>query len=222
VPIAAALGDPAQRGPVFASVVDRLRTLHALDPSGVAERDPLPYTRAALEAGRERPGFPPWAASLAPTLEAIAATLAPDPRRAVSHNDFNPVNVLWDGARTWLVDWEVTGLGHPYYDLAVLALFLRLGDDVALDLVARHDGAPLDDRSRASFRALRQLAGLLSGLTFLSLVDDLTVRYAPTRADAPTLGAFYQAMRAGELDLRSPRGMASMGLALLAESVAAR
>ena len=159
------------------------------------------------------------AASLAPTFDAIAATLAGDRRQVVSHNDVNPVNVLWDGARVWLVDWEVTALGHPYYDLATVALFLRLGDDVALDLVARHDGMPLDERSRASFRALRQLIGLLGGLTFLSFVDDLSVLPAPRQAHAPSLGACYEAMRAGELDMQSPRGLASMGLALLAEGV---
>ncbi|WP_437682552.1 phosphotransferase [Sorangium sp. So ce131] len=221
-PVGAALVDPALRGPVLASVVDRLRALHAIDPLDVAERDPLPYARAAWEAGRSRPGFPPWAASLAPTLEAIAATLAGDPRLVVSHNDLNPVNILWDGARAWLVDWEVTGLGHPYYDLAVLALFLRLDDDVALDLVARHDGAPLDERSRASFRALRRLAGLVCGLTILSLVDDLSVRPAPTWADAPSLASCYEAMRAGHLDPQSPRGRATMGLALLAQGVAGK
>jgi aminoglycoside phosphotransferase (APT) family kinase protein len=218
-PIAAALADPAQRAPVFASIVDRLRTLHALDSSGIAERDPLPYTHAAWQAARDRPGFPPWAASLTAPLELIAATLARDPRRVVSHNDLNPGNVLWDGTRTWLVDWEVTGLGHPYYDLAALALFLRLEDEVALALVAHHDGAPLDERSRSSFHALRQLVALLCGLTFLNLVDDLRVRPAPLLADAPSLADCYAAMRAGELDMQSPRGKASFGLALLAEGV---
>jgi aminoglycoside phosphotransferase (APT) family kinase protein len=219
VPMAAALADPAQRGPVFASFIDQLRALHALDPSEVAERDPVAFTRAAWEAARDRPAFPPWAASIAPTLETLAATLARDPRRVVSHNDVNPMNVLWDGARAWLVDWEVAGLGHPYFDLATFALFLRLGDDVALALAARHDGAPLDDRSRGTFRALRQLVGLLCGLTFLGLVDDLGVRPAPTKGDAPSLGDCYDAMRAGQLDLQSPRGRASMGLALLGESL---
>jgi Ser/Thr protein kinase RdoA (MazF antagonist) len=222
VPIAAALADPAQRGPVLASVVDRLRTLHALDRSGVAERDPLVFTRAAWEAGKRRTGFPPWAASLEPTLDAIASTLKGDLRRVVSHNDVNPVNVLWDGTRAWIVDWEVAALGHPYFDLAALALFLRLGDDVALDLIARHDGAPVDERSHATFRALRQLTALLCGLTFLGLVDDLDVRPAPTLADAPSLGDCYAAMRAGELDLQSPRGRASIGLALLAMGIAAK
>jgi Ser/Thr protein kinase RdoA (MazF antagonist) len=220
LPIAAALADPAQRGPVFASVVNRLRTLHAVDPSDVPERNPLPHTYAAWEAGRNRPGFPPWATALAPTLEAIARTLERDRRVVVSHNDVNPGNVLWDGTRAWLVDWDVAGLGHPYYDLATLALFLRLEDDVALALVERHDEAPLDDRSRATFRALRQLVGLLSGLTFLSLVEDLSVRPAPALADAPTLMDCYAAMRTGDLDLQSQRGRASMGLALLALGVA--
>lgn len=218
--IAVALADPVQRGPVFASIVDRLRTLHALDRSTLFERDPITYARAAFEACCGRPGFPPWAVSLEPTFHSIAATLAEDSHRVVSQNDVNPVNVLWDGVRTWLVDWEVAGLGHRYYDIAVLALFLRLSDDVALDLCARHDGAHLDERSRSSFLALRRLAGLLGGLTFLTLVDDLGVRPAPTFADAPSLGDFYAAMRRGELDLQSARGRASMGLALLRESIA--
>ncbi|HEX3345832.1 MAG TPA: phosphotransferase, partial [Polyangiaceae bacterium] len=215
------LGDPAQRGPMIASVVDRLRTLHALDPAGVSAGDPVAFAHRALDAGRERPGFPPWARALGPTFDAAAAVLARDTRRVVSHNDVNPVNVLWDGARAWLVDWDVAGLAHPYYDLAVLALFLRLPDETALDLVALHDGAPVDDASRATFCALRQLAGLLCGLTFLTLVEDLTVRPAPALADAPTLGDCYQAMRSGELDMQTPRGRASLGLALLVESLPA-
>jgi aminoglycoside phosphotransferase (APT) family kinase protein len=218
-PLAAALADPAERPAVLASVVERLRALHAIDPSDVDERDPIPITRAAWSAAKDRRGAPGWAASIDTAVDAIAATLADDRRRVVSHNDVNPGNILWDGARAWLVDWDVTGLGHPYYDLATLALFLRLPDAVALDLAAHHDGAPLDDRSRASFRALRSLTGLLCGLTFLGLVDDLGVLPAETRADAPTLGRVYEAMRAGELDLQSPIGRASMGLALLAESL---
>jgi len=221
LPIAAALADPAQRPRVLASVVDGLRTLHGLDPAGIAERDPLVYAREAWEANRDRPGFPPWAVPLGPALEAIADTLADDPRRVVSHNDVNPGNVLWDGDRAWLVDWDVTGLGHPYYDLASLALFLRLEDEAALGLAALHDGAPLDERSRTSFRALRKLVGLLCGLTFLGLVEDLGVRPAPAIEDAPSLLDCYQALRTGELALQSPRFQASMGLALLALGVAA-
>jgi len=221
-PMAEALADPARRGLVLGSIVDQLRVLHALDRAGVAERDPLARARAEWASGRERPGFPPWAIQLSPMFGSIEAALAADPRRTVSHNDVNPGNILWDGRRAWLIDWEVTGLNHPYYDLATLALFMRLDPEVAFQLAARHDGAPLDERSRACFEALRQLAGLLAGLTFLSLVKDLSVRPAPTLSEAPSLRSCYQALSAGELQLQSPLGQASMGLALLAESGAGR
>ena len=217
-PLGAALGDPAQRSHALASVADGLRALHALAPGDVAPSDPVGYARTAWQAARARPGFPPWAAALEPALDSAAAALARDPRRVLSHNDVNPGNILWDGQRAWLVDWEVAGRGHPHYDLAVFAMFLRLDDDAAFALAARHDGAGLDGQARATFAALRRLAALLCGLTFLGMVDDLTVRPAPTRADAPALGDCYAAMRAGQFDLRQPRDRAAFGLALLAEA----
>ena len=219
-PLHEALADPAQRAQVLASAVDALRTLHALEPSGIPEGDPLVYVWEIWNKLRERPGLPPWAEGAPARLDTIAATLSGDTRRGVSHNDVNPGNLLWDGTRVWLIDWEAASLGHPYYDLATLALFLRLEEDVALQLVTRHDGVPPNERSVASFRALRQLAGVLCGLTFLSLVDDLNVCDAPTLQDAPTLGECFAALRTGQLDLQSPRGQASIGLALLALGLA--
>jgi len=218
-PLGAALADPAERPAALGSVIDGLRTLHGLDASGVAPRDPLPQLRREWQACLARQGLPSWLPTLEPTLAELSSVLASDPRRSVSHNDVNPGNFLWDGARAWLVDWEFAGLGHPYYDLASLALFLRLDDEVALALVARHDGAPLDAAARDTFRALRRLVGLLTGFTFFGLVDDLRVRPAESLADAPSLGDCYAAMRAGTFDLQSQLGRASMGLALLASAV---
>jgi hypothetical protein len=127
------------------------------------------------------------------------------------------MNVIWDGAKAWLLDWDVAGIGHPHYDLATVAMFLRLDESAAFALAARHDGAALDDRGRASFRALRRLVALLCGLTFLSLSEDLGARPAPALQDAPSLGDCYTAMRAGKLDLSGAHGRTSFGLALLAE-----
>jgi len=215
-PLPAALADPAQRERALGSLVDRLRAVHALDPAGVNESDPLGYARAEWQKQHARAGFPSWAQSLPATFEAIASVLGGDARRAVNHNDVNPMNVIWDGTRAWLLDWDVAGIGHPHYDLATLAMFLRLDEAVAFELAARHDGAPLDDRQRATFRALRQLVAVLCGLTFLSMSDDLGARLAPTLQDAPSLGDCYTAMRAGQLDLRAAHGRTSFGLALLA------
>jgi aminoglycoside phosphotransferase len=173
VPAAVAATNPGQRERVFASIVYRLRVLHALDSSDVASRNPVTYARAAWEAARRRPGFPPWAAQLTSALDALDTRLAREPWRTVNHNDVNPVNVLWDGERAWLVDWDVAGVGHPYFDLATLAMFYRLDDAAAFELARLHDGTSLDDHAQTTFRAQRRLAALLCGLTFLGLVEDL-------------------------------------------------
>lgn len=216
VPLPAALAEPSQRGAVVRAVIGCLRTLHGLDATGIAERDPLGYTRGVWEAARARPGFPHWAAEAEPLLAAAADALANDPRRVLSHNDLHPSNVFWDGTQPWLIDWEVAGLGHPYYDLAALSLYLRLDDAVALDVAAAHDGERLDARARAAFLALLPLPALIAGFTILGLVDDLSAWPAATRADALTISQCYDGFRTGELDLQTQRGRAQFGLALLA------
>src|SRR3569832_1382627 len=189
------------------------RALHALDTTDVVTSDPVAYARGAWQSARARPGFPDWAA-LQPVIDGAGAALARAARRVVSHNDMNPGNILWDGTRAWLVDWEAAGLNHPHYDLAAFAMFLRLDDDSAFGLAARHDGAALAEQARATFKALRRLAAGLCGLIFLRMVDDLTIRPAPARADAPSLGDCYAEMRTGQFNLREPRDRASFGLAL--------
>ncbi len=123
----------------------------------------------------------------------------------------NPGNILWDGTRAWLVDWEVAGLTHPFYDLAVLAMFLQLDAAAAHDLLAQQEQRPIDDGARAVFAALRRLAALLCGTIFASMVPDLGL----LPASAPTLTACYAEMRAGKLDLQDPRGRGAFALALL-------
>jgi Ser/Thr protein kinase RdoA (MazF antagonist) len=133
----------------------------------------------------------------------------------VSHNDVNPGNVLWDGERTWLVDWEVAGLGHPYYDLAAFVSFLDLDADAAHRLLEMQEQRLLDDESRTTFAALRQLVALAIGCVFLRMVPELSEHTAPTRGDAPTLAACRAEMRAGTLDLQTAHGRAALGLAFL-------
>jgi aminoglycoside phosphotransferase (APT) family kinase protein len=215
VPLPAALADASLRGTAIADVVRQVRSTHEIDPSGVSERDGIAYARAVWDDQRRRAGFPQWASGVGDALTEIAAVLARDSRRVVSHNDVNPGNVLWDGTRTWLVDWEVAGLNHPYYDLAAFVNFLDLGADAAHALLQMQEQSPLDDAARATFAALRQLVALAIGCVFLSLVPDLTERTAETRSDAPTLAACYAEMRTGELDLQTPRGRAAFGLAFL-------
>lgn len=215
VPLAQAAGDPRQRDAAVAGVIGQLRALHALDRSDVQELDGVAYARSEWHAQRQRAGFPSWVGDLAPALDEIAELLTKDSRRVVSHNDVNPGNVLWDGRKAWLIDWEVAALAHPYYDIATLTTFLNLDIEPAMGLLALQEQEWLDDGDRATFAALRRLVAIALGCTFFRLASEIGEDIVPSRDAAPTLADVYAGMRAGTLDLQSARGQVAFGLAFL-------
>ncbi len=52
---------------------------------------------------------------------AIEVLSSGTPRLAPCHNDLHHLNVLDDGERLWLVDWEYGGCGDPLFDVASFA-----------------------------------------------------------------------------------------------------
>ncbi|PYP76233.1 MAG: hypothetical protein DMD35_19125 [Gemmatimonadetes bacterium] len=113
-PLPTALVDPAARPRAIASVVETLARLHRLPSAGVSPADPTSMARGLWLRQSVKPGFPAWALPAAEQIDRAATMLDDDPRRVPSHNDMNPTNVLWDGTRVWLVDWDASGLTHPY------------------------------------------------------------------------------------------------------------
>jgi hypothetical protein len=219
--LAVALADPAARPRAIASVVETLARLHRLPADAFAPADPIAMTRLLWDDQIAKPGFPAWASPAAALIGHAAARLDADPRRVPSHNDMNPTNVLWDGARVWLVDWDASGLTHPYYDLAVFSMFLRLDDAVALDLLARQENSAITREQADTFRALRRLGAVLCGSMFLHLAGDLTAVMPRHLGETPTLLQFYARLRTGELALRSAVGQAMFGAAMLKEAITA-
>jgi Ser/Thr protein kinase RdoA (MazF antagonist) len=215
----AALADPEARPRAIASVVDALARLHRLPTFAFAPADPIATARLLWDDQVAKPGFPAWAAPAVSRIDSAAALLDADPRRVPGHNDMNPTNVLWDGSRVWLVDWDASGLTHPYYDLAVLSMFLRLEDGAALDLLARQEGTRISAEQAETFRGLRRLGAVLCGTMFLYLAGDLTAVVPRHLDETPTLLQFYARLRTGELALRSPVGQGMFGAAMLKEAI---
>jgi aminoglycoside phosphotransferase (APT) family kinase protein len=214
-PFGAVLLDPAARDRAIASLVEQLAKLHALPADSLGPSDPPEFALQLWRAQSVRPGFPRWALPFADELHRCAEALARDPRRVLSHNDLNPGNVVWDGTRVWLIDWSVSAIGHPYYDLATISMFLLLGDESALALLAAQEGAPPSEAQAETFRALRRTAAILCGLMFLKLTPD-DAMHAPDRPeDTQSLAQCYGRMRSGTFDLQSGAGQCAFGLALL-------
>jgi aminoglycoside phosphotransferase (APT) family kinase protein len=74
-----------------------------------------------------------------------------------SHNDLKPKNVLFDGNRVWLVDWEAAFLNDRYLDLAVVANFVVTNETEEKDYLREYFGEAASEYRLARFYLMRQI-----------------------------------------------------------------
>lgn len=125
------------------------------------------YART-LEAGKSR--FVPQLASYLAIAEEMEAVQKPLPI-IFSHNDLLPANILDDGERLWLIDFEYAGFSTAMFDLAGLASNAGLDNEESRALLeAYFDGKP--DADLLHSHAAMQCASLLREAMW-SMVSEL-------------------------------------------------
>ena len=83
----------------------------------------------------------------------------------LGHNDLLAGNILDDGSRLWLIDWDYAGFGTPSFDLANLVTNNGLTTEAELELLGRYlDTAHLDAETRSNHRCMRILSLLREAL----------------------------------------------------------
>lgn len=70
------------------------------------------------------------------------------------HNDLLAANILDDGARLWLLDWEYAGFNSPLFDLGGLASNSEMPADLSEALLASYFGRPIDALLRRQAAAM--------------------------------------------------------------------
>ena len=93
-------------------------------------------------------------------LNAVLETTQPPLPIIFGHNDMLPANILDDGQRLWLIDYEYAGFTTPMFDLAGLASNAQMDDEQGTSLLTAYFGHPPDAALRRAFDAM-QVASLL-------------------------------------------------------------
>lgn len=208
--------EPRSHAAALTELGSMLRRVHSLPlPVGVTGQEPrdvLSTSWAGL-SGFSVPGF------VSEAVEGLLAEEAPASDRApvLSHNDVNPTNLVYDGQRVLLLDWDSAGPNDPFYDLASISVFLRMDEPTCRALLLAYEGAPVSVLP-ARFRYNRRLMSLLCGSIFLHLAQRSGHPGATpddSLGSTPDLAAFYQSLRAGALRLASAEGQWGFGLALI-------
>jgi aminoglycoside phosphotransferase (APT) family kinase protein len=133
--------------------------------------------------------------------EQLVAAYPQDGRdRVSSHNDlFKPDNMLFDGDRFWLVDWEAAFPNDRYADLAVVANLLVSNEAEEQLFLQEYFGAPPNDYQLARFFLMQQLAHMFYAMIFLVLTPGVE----PVNWDEPAPGYvdFHRRLWAREINL---------------------
>ncbi|HLZ83724.1 MAG TPA: phosphotransferase [Caulobacteraceae bacterium] len=157
---------------------------------------------AALLAGLDASGLlaPGLLDPHADGLARIRAACPLDPSSFVSsHNDPNPRNMLFDGQRVWLVDWELAFRNDPLFDIAILTTELVTTPELEALLVAAWAGRPSDPALRARLAVTRLLTRLFYGCIALEAFAGLPRSVPETSLKALTPAGFRDAVAEGRL-----------------------
>jgi thiamine kinase-like enzyme len=151
-------------------VAEACRRLHA-GPRFVNDFDMFDIQRRYLEVVRDR-GFrmPERYLDFMPVVERLRRALAVRPEPTVPcNNDLLPANLIDDGRRIWLIDYEYAGNNDPCFELGNIWSEANLSPEHLEELVTAYYGRP--SRSRV---ARSRLLGLMSkyGWTLWASIQD--------------------------------------------------
>jgi aminoglycoside phosphotransferase (APT) family kinase protein len=133
-----------------------------------------------------------------------------------SHNDPVPRNMLFDGQRLWMIDWESAYRNDPLVDVAIT--LDSFGPAPELEQVLLR--AWLGQRPRAPFSdrlvKVRALTRLYYAGVFLSASAQASGPLADRDLSAPTVEAFRRSVHVGEIRPGSPEAKHTLGKMYLA------
>ncbi|MEO7359200.1 MAG: phosphotransferase [Gemmatimonadaceae bacterium] len=217
----ARMGNPSTREVSINALGNMLRQLHALPiPTNSTPVDPVAFLAKLRNTIPADFPLPAYARQI---IEGMCAETPPHDKcaRVLSHNDVNPTNLVFDGTRVLLLDWQTAAPNSPYYDLAAFAMFFRLDEVASRKLLSAHGSASVDTLP-AVFRYFKRFSAVMSGAAALHMArlrghtgGDVAV------GGTPSLGDIYQQMRAGSFDIGSVDGQWMFGLALVKEGMIA-
>lgn len=216
--------DPRSHEAAMQQLGESVRRIHALPlPDDAEPADGRKFLADAWSGLARDFALPAFVRDAA---QHVLAEEPPNRDRAfvMSHNDVNPTNLAHDGSRLLFLDWDTAAPNDPWFDLASIAVFMRMDVESCRRLIGAYEGAPVADLpARFSYdrRLVAAMCGIL-GLRVARMGGHAGASGAESIETTPGLGEFYQLLRTGQVNLATPEGQWSFGLALVKESIALR
>jgi thiamine kinase-like enzyme len=141
-----------------------------------------------------------------------------DPDMVSSHNDLNPNNILCDGKKLWIIDWETAFLNDRFVDLAIVADFFSVTEREERPFLEAYFDGNLDEYKCSRFFLMRQVCLMY----YATIVLRLAAAQKPGQAidismDVPSIEEVKIKTKDGALSRSTYDGQLLYGKALLNE-----
>jgi thiamine kinase-like enzyme len=154
------------------------------------------YAARLAEEGHRLAGDLPRYLAAAERLEAAVGPI----EVVFGHNDLLAANLIDDGARLWLVDWEYAGFNSPLFDLGGLASNNELAPNLEERLLELYFDAPVTDDLRRRYAAMKCASLLREAMWSMVSELHLLVDFDYVAYTAENLARFeraWEALQAG-------------------------
>lgn len=150
-------------------------------------------------------------------LEQVRARyFAGSPRLVSSHNDLHQGNILFDGERLWLIDWETAYRNDPLVDIAIVLDSLSFPAELQGVLLQAWLGHAPNQAILTRLDLIRALTRLYFAGVFLSASAAVPRLTPDNDLKVPSLAQFRRAVREGQVNLDTPNARHTMGKMFLA------
>lgn len=133
-----------------------------------------------------------------------------------SHNDLIPSNILFDGERLWLIDWESAYRNDPLVDVSTVLDTLAPSSELEEVVLQVWLGRAPDEALHARLAVVRALTRLYYAGVLLSASAAASGAMSDTDLAAPTRAELQQATREGRLTPGAPPTKHILGKMFLA------
>ncbi|GAB4198635.1 MAG: hypothetical protein OHK0022_18220 [Roseiflexaceae bacterium] len=211
-PVGLALRQPEQQ----AQLATMLRRLHS-GPAFPTQADIFAYLQG-IQAQLAGAGVTPpgWVQSYLQQFAAVEAALRPHLTSAPCHNDVNPNNLLFDGERLWLIDWEAAAMNEPMLDLSNLLYWFALEPAQEAAFLRAYYGTEPDERQRAKLTLMHQVTRCFYTLMFMLLAVQFNqgqLPPVPERDQLPEVREVIRGLGTGTFPINRPEGQLALSLA---------
>lgn len=122
-------------------VADKLKLMHGEKTASISSPAIDMFQKIYSTMDRIKEPIPASIQELISTLRQFEGDYKRTLQLSIVHHDINPNNILYDGKRLWFIDFELTGLGDKFYDLAtVLTFFTQSAEEEELFLKSYFGG----------------------------------------------------------------------------------